>query len=117
MEKKPIQAVPKNKKTCAEAYEKASCVSGFRKKMVYPLLDHTYLPYLSARAINYTLEYGIPSCFLIRVWYTVPAYSPRRLLPLLLQQIGPPHLINSMSSIFTKNWANGNMATPSKKVR
>ena len=25
-------AVPKNKKTCAEAYEKASCVSGFRKK-------------------------------------------------------------------------------------
>ena len=40
------------------------------KKMVYPLLDHTYLPYLSARAINYTLEYGIPApCFLIHVHY------------------------------------------------
>ena len=73
MEKNPIQAVPKSKKTCAEAYEKASCVSGFRKKMVYPLLDHTYLPYLSARAINYTLEYGIPApCFLIHVHYGPP---------------------------------------------
>ena len=38
--------------------------------MVYPILDHTYLPYLSARAINYTLEYGIPApCFLIHVHY------------------------------------------------